>query len=154
MACMDYMVLLASRCVQKIKFNHSFTLCQFCCWSILQHRSKMLWSTYTLHPIFRIWGYVLHIKHVSCTITNYGQHQWVIPFPLLILGPNGEKKHYKKITIPIFRLVLQYCAPQLCVPYTLFYRYPFSLLSSGWFVISVCGFIAVREVVRVCGKLM
>ena len=30
-------------------------------------------------PSFRIWYYVLHFEHVSCVITNCGQHQWVIP---------------------------------------------------------------------------
>ena len=29
-------------------------------------------------PSFRIWDYVLHVEHVSCVITNCGQHQWVI----------------------------------------------------------------------------
>ena len=35
-------------------------------------------------PSFRIWDWVLHIEHVSCVITNCGQHQWVIPSPLSI----------------------------------------------------------------------
>ena len=35
-------------------------------------------------PSFRIWDYVLHVEHVSCVITNCGQHQCVIPFPLSI----------------------------------------------------------------------
>ena len=33
---------------------------------------------------FRIWDYVLHVEHVSCVITNWGQHQWIIPSPLSI----------------------------------------------------------------------
>ena len=28
---------------------------------------------------FRIWGYVLHVEHISCVITNCGQLQWAIP---------------------------------------------------------------------------
>ena len=36
---------------------------------------------------FRIWGYMLHVEHISCVITNCGQHQWVIlslpPEPVL-----------------------------------------------------------------------
>ena len=51
-------------------------------------------------------------------------------------------KHYQKITIPIFRLVLQNCAIPGCFPYIFFYRYLFSLLSSGWFVFAVCGSIS------------
>ena len=35
-------------------------------------------------PSFQIWDYVLHVEHVSCVITNCGQHQWVIPSSLLI----------------------------------------------------------------------
>ena len=35
-------------------------------------------------PSFRIWDYVLHVVHISCVITNSGQHQWVIPSALLI----------------------------------------------------------------------
>ena len=62
-------------------------------------------------------------------------------------------KHCQKITIPIFRLVLQNFAIPGYFPYILFYRYPFSLLSSGWFVISVCGSISVREVVKVLEEL-
>ena len=34
-------------------------------------------------PSFRSWDYV-HVEHISCVITNYGQHHWVIPSPLLI----------------------------------------------------------------------
>ena len=57
-------------------------------------------------------------------------------------------KHYQKITIAIFRLVLQNFAIPVCSRYILFYHYLFSLLSSGWFVIAVCGSISVREVVK------
>ena len=46
-------------------------------------------------------------------------------------------KHYKKITIPIFRLVLQNFAIPGCFPYILVYRYLLSLLFSLWFVIVV-----------------
>ena len=29
-------------------------------------------------PSFRIWGYVLHVEHISCVIMNCGQLQWAI----------------------------------------------------------------------------
>ena len=58
------------------------------------------------------------------------------------LGFDGGK-HYQKITIPIFRLVLPNFAIAGCFLYILFYGYLFSLLSSGWFVIAVYGFISV-----------
>ena len=53
-------------------------------------------------------------------------------------------KHYQKITIPIFRLVLQNFAIPGCLPYILFYRYLFCLRYSGLFVIAVCDFISVQ----------
>ena len=102
-------------------------------------------------PSFRIWGYVLHVEHISCVIMNCGQLQWAIhdPFSFLnsSLGLAGEK-HYQKITIPIFRLVLQNFTIPGYFPYILFYCYLFFLLSSGWFVIAVCGSISVREPVK------
>ena len=71
------------------------------------------------------------------------------PFSFLnsSLGFAGEK-HYQKIIIPIFRLVLQNFAIPGYFPYILFYCYLFSLLSSDWFVIVVCGSISVRELVK------
>ena len=30
-------------------------------------------------PSFRIWCYVLYVEHISCVITNCGQHQWTNP---------------------------------------------------------------------------
>ena len=30
-------------------------------------------------PSFLLWDDVLHVEHISCVITNCGQHQWVIP---------------------------------------------------------------------------
>ena len=51
---------------------------------------------------------------------------------------------YQKITILIFRLVLQNFALPGCFPYILIYNYIFSLLSSGWFVIAACGLISVQ----------
>ena len=99
-------------------------------------------------PSFRIWGYVLHVEHISCVIMNCGQHQWAIPslFSIALLALL-EKNITRKITIPIFRLVLQNFAIPGYFPYILFYCYLFSLPSSGWFVIAVCGSVSVRELV-------
>ena len=71
------------------------------------------------------------------------------PFSFLnsSLGLVG-RKHYQKITIPVFRIVLQnFCYSRVLSLYS-FPSLSFSLLSSGWFVIEVCGFISVRELVR------
>ena len=63
------------------------------------------------------------------------------------LGLTGGK-YYQKITVSIFRLVLQNFSLLGCFPYILSYSYLFSLLPSGWFVIAVCGCISVREPVK------
>ena len=55
------------------------------------------------NPTFSNLGYVLHVEHISCVITNCGQQQWVTP-SLSIAGG----KYYQKITVPIFRLILQF----------------------------------------------
>ena len=57
-------------------------------------------------------------------------------------------KHYQKITIPVFRVDLQNFAVSGYFPYILFCRYILSLLSSGWFVIAVCGSVSVSELVK------
>ena len=71
------------------------------------------------------------------------------PFSFLngSLGLTGGK-YYQKITVPIFRLVLQNFALPGCFPYVLFYSYLFSLLLSGWFVIAVCRSILVGKLVK------
>ena len=53
-------------------------------------------------------------------------------------------KHHQKIAIPIFWLVLQNFAISGCFPYILFCCYLLCLLSSGYFVVAVCGFISVQ----------
>ena len=63
------------------------------------------------------------------------------------LGFTGGK-HYQKIIIAIFRLVLQNFAIPGYFPYIIFYGSLFALHSSGWFVIEVCCSILVREVVK------
>ena len=54
-------------------------------------------------------------------------------------------KYYQIIAIPIWRLVLQNFAIPGYFRYILFHCYLFPLLSSGWFIVAVCGFISVRE---------
>ena len=77
-------------------------------------------------PYFRIWDYVLHVEHVSCVITNCGQHPWVIPSPLSIaLKALLEENTTRKLR-SISLLVLQNFAIPVCFPYILFYLY-FSL---------------------------
>ena len=86
---------------------------------------------------------MLHTFHI---ITNCCQ-QHPVSSPSSSFGLTGGK-HYQKITIPIFRLVLQNFAIPGYFPYILFYSYLFSLLSSGWSVIAVCSSISVRELVK------
>ena len=51
------------------------------------------------------WGYLLHVEHMSCVITNCVRHQWIIPsFLNASLGLTGMRiKCYQKIIILIFR---------------------------------------------------
>ena len=105
-------------------------------------------DVWIIPSFFLIWDYVLHVEHLSCVITNCGQHHH--PFTSLIspLGFGGGK-HYQKITVPVFRLFFQNFAIPGYFPDILFYSYILSFLSSGWFVIAVCGFVSVKEL----GKL-
>ena len=65
-------------------------------------------------------------------------------------------KYYQKITLSIFRLVLQNFALPGCFPDIIFQCYLFSLLSSGWVVIGVCNYfiprthLIIREIVNWC----
>ena len=81
----------------------------------------------------------------ACSLwTTFVSH----PFSFLnsSLGLAGGK-HYQKITIPIFRLLQNFAIPGY-FPYIILYSYPFPLLSSGWFVIAVCGSASARELVK------
>ena len=71
------------------------------------------------------------------------------PFSFLnsSLGLAGGK-HYQKIIIPILWLVLQNFAIPCYFPCILFYSYLSSLLSSGRFVVPVCGSVSVRELFK------
>ena len=53
-------------------------------------------------------------------------------------------KHYQKITIALFRFALQNFTIPGYFPYIVFYSCLFCLLSSGLFVIAVCGSISVQ----------
>ena len=98
-------------------------------------------------PSFRIWGYMLHVEHIVSS------QLWPVsvshPFSFInsSLGIVGGK-HNQKSIIPVFRVVLQNFAYAGFFPNILFYRYVISLLSSGWFVIAVCGSVSVRELVK------
>ena len=52
---------------------------------------------------FRIWVYGLYVEHISCVITNYGQHQWVVPslFPIAL-----EALLEENITIKLLSLLM------------------------------------------------
>ena len=140
------------------------------CWVLIR---EVLWhsleSNFTIRtqitfiwiiPSVWIWGYVLHVEHISCVIivaclAHFMCHfeLWPTsvshPFSSLNspLGLSGEK-HYQNITIPIFRLIIPNFAFPSCFPDILFCCYPFSLYFAGWFVIAVCGFISVTELAK------
>ena len=92
--------------------------------------------------------------HISCVITNCGQHQWSTPSPLLIvlrafLGESTTRK------LPSLSLDLLFKILLFQVAFLIFFfcRYLFSSLFSGGFVIAVCGSISVRELVKYLGSL-
>ena len=94
-------------------------------------------------PPFRILGYVLNVEHISCVITNCGQHQWAIPslfsIALYVLLEENIPENYH----PCLRVVLQKFAIQGYFPYIIFYCYILSLLSSGCFVLAECDSVSV-----------
>ena len=99
-------------------------------------------------PSFRIWDYVLHFEHVSCVITNGGQHQWVIPSPFstalkALLEENITRK-LLSLSLDLFFKILLFHVTFLIF----FLSLSFFILSSGWFVIAICGSISVRELVK------
>ena len=79
-------------------------------------------DVWIVRSCLRICGYVLHVKHISCDITNCGQHQWIIPSPFSIaLYALLDENITRKITIPTFRLVLQNFAVSGCFSFILCY---------------------------------
>ena len=92
-------------------------------------------------PSFWIWGYVLHVEHISCVITNCGQHQWAIPSPLVALEALLEENITRKLLL----LPLDLFFKILLFQVTLF---SIAIFSSGWFVIAGCGCISVRELMK------
>ena len=63
------------------------------------------------------------------------------------LGFAGGRKHYQKLLFPSLDLFFKILLFQVTFQ-VIFYHYFFSLRSSGWFVIAVCGSISVRELVK------
>ena len=84
-----------------------------------------------------IWGYVLHVEHITCVIMNCG---W-LSYPSLFLNNSLAStggKQYQKITIPIFTLALQNFAFSMLLSfYTLYHACYFSSISPVWVVIAV-----------------
>ena len=92
-------------------------------------------------PPLWIWDYVLH---VSCVITNCGQHQWAIPSPLnSSLGFAGGKHNQKLLSLSLdlfFKILLFQVAFLTFFSIAIFSPYFFS----AWFLIAVCGSISVQ----------
>ena len=107
-------------------------------------------------PSFRIWGLcaacwahsMCHHHRPPHTLIEVCGHNelWPTsvshPYSFLNSGLGlAGGKHYQ-------RVILQNFAIPCYFPYILFYRHILSLLSSGWFVIAVCGSVSVRELVK------
>ena len=52
-------------------------------------------------PSFWILDYVLHVEHISCGITNCGQHQWFIPSLSIYIGLTGRKHSRKLLSLAL-----------------------------------------------------
>ena len=89
---------------------------QPCGWDpLICATSRGVW----ISPYCLIWGYVLHVEHISCVFTNGGQHQLVILFLFSIFLAGG--KHNQKIPLLawfIFKILL--ILYNLSTPDTLF----------------------------------
>ena len=70
------------------------------------------------------WGYLLHVEHMSCVITNCVRHQWVIPsffsmslYALLEWGSNVIRKLWSSSLDLFFKILLHYSFSYiLCFP--------------------------------------
>ena len=112
--------------------------------------STTTWDVWII-PSFQIWGYMLHVEHVSCVITNHGQHQWVIPSPslnssLCMLEENVIRK-LLSLSLELFFKILLFQVAFLIFFFKAIFLFNFFWLV-GCFVIAVCGFISVRELVK------
>ena len=91
-------------------------------------------------PYSLIWGYVLHVEHVSCVIPNVWPASGSHLFPFLdsylaLLEETLPENYYPYIML--FK-ILHF---QFASLYSVLSCY-FSLLFSGWFVVAVCGLIS------------
>ena len=78
-------------------------------------------------PSFRTWDNVPHVEHVSCVITNWCPHQWVIPSPLSIalyalLEENTARK-LLSLSIDLFLKILLFLVAFLIFSVTIFFPY-------------------------------
>ena len=98
-------------------------------------------------PIVQIWDYVLHNEHVSCVITNCGQHQWVICPPFSIVPALLEETLSEKYYPYIQTCCLEFCSSRLLSLYT-FLSQSCLVTFSGRFVIVMWGSISVNDSVK------
>ena len=94
-------------------------------------------------PIFRIWGYVLHVEHISCVITKYGQQERVIPshFPIALPEVNTTRKLLSQ-SFDLFNILLS-LVTFLIIVFSVAMFSPF--FYSDYFYCSMC-FVSVREI--------
>ena len=117
--------------------------------------SSVMWTGSLIYYGHSKWYHLFKFGVMCCMLSTFHVSSQIVanisePSLLFLnsfLGLAG-RKHYQKITTPIFRLVLQNFAIPGYFSYILFYRYLYPLLSLGWFVIAVCGSISVRELVK------
>ena len=121
----ELVIICSDNCLLPVR--HGWGLWSFLMWWSPSTKWADTTGSVYIIPSFGIGDYMLHVEHISCIITNCGQHQWFISLTLSVaLSALREEKYYHKIIIPIFRLVLQHFALSGCFLYILFYCYIFS----------------------------
>ena len=92
----------------------------------------------------RMWGFVLHVEHMSCFITNCGQHQRLIRSrsSMILYALPGKTLPDNMLSLSL-ELFPKVCSSRLLFPVILCYSYHLPIPSSGWVVIAACGSISV-----------
>ena len=140
-----YKLLALVFCVNTKFVGNLYRRALFCCLIYIygHHRGCLN------NPIFSNLG--LCIAYWACFICHHELWPTWESHPFSYLNSSvgfAGGKHYQKITIAVFRLVLQNFTIPGCFTFILFYRNLFSLLSSGLFVIAVCGCISVQGIIQ------
>ena len=86
-------------------------------------------------PSFQIWDYVLHVELISSIITDISESSLLSKYVFRLCWRKTLPENYYPYLKTCFS---KFCYSMLLSLY--FYQHLFSLLSSGWFGMAVCGY--------------